>query len=363
MVLCYYIYIIRGENMKKNSDKKNKKKRWIVFVIILLLIAVVGLFSLKYFKTVDDDSVEISKPKNKEKSITIVDMNSNKRPVAVMIDNNVGNASHIGLQDAYLTYEIIVEGGLTRIMAIFKDKDVPQVGPVRSSRHYFLDYALESDAIYDHYGWSPYAEADIRSLSVNNINGMTVSSAYWRDSKIRAPHNVFTSISKSYDAANTLGYSTTSDKWQTLQYSADSIDLSDTDSSSSLKVANSISVQYSPSQTRQYTYDSEKKVYLRLMNNMAHVDKVSGEQYNYKNLIIEKVFNKTLDSEGRQDLSTVGSGDGYYITNGYALPITWIKEGRGKKTKYKYLDGTEINLNDGNTFIQIIPSIYEVVIN
>lgn len=348
--------------MKKNGGKKNKKKRWIVFGIILLVIAVATFLALKYFN-MDGDSVEISKPKIEEKSITIVDMNSNKRPVAVMIDNNVGNAAHIGLQDAYLTYEIIVEGGLTRIMAIFKDKDVSQIGPVRSSRHYFLDYALESDAIYDHYGWSPYAEADIRNLSVNNINGMTVSSAYWRDSKIKAPHNVFTSISKSYDSATTLGYLTTSNKWQFLKYSADSIDLSSINSSSSLKVANSISVQYSPPQTRQYTYDSDKKVYFRLMNNTAHVDKVTGEQYNYKNLIIEKVSNRTLDSEGRQDLSTVGNGDGYYITNGYALPITWIKGSRSGKTKYKYLDGTEIKVNDGNTFIQIIPSTYEIVIN
>ncbi len=38
-----------------------------------------------------------------------------------MIDNNVGYSSQVGLQDAFVTYEAIVEGGLTRIMAIFKD--------------------------------------------------------------------------------------------------------------------------------------------------------------------------------------------------------------------------------------------------
>ena len=97
--------------------------------------------------------------------MSVYDVNSNKRPIAVMIDNNVDNDEQVGLQDAYLTYEIIVEGGLTRIMAIYKDVDTSVIGPVRSSRHYFLDYALENDAIYAHYGWSTYAENDIKALS------------------------------------------------------------------------------------------------------------------------------------------------------------------------------------------------------
>ena len=51
-------------------------------------------------------------------------------------------------------------------MAVFKDKDVSLIGPVRSSRHYFLDYALESDAIYAHYGWSTYAPVSYTHLDV-----------------------------------------------------------------------------------------------------------------------------------------------------------------------------------------------------
>ena len=88
-----------------------------------------------------------------------------------MIDTNIGDAKHAGLQDSYVNYEIIVEGGLTRIMALFKDKEVGIVGPVRSARNYFLDYALEHDAVYAHFGWSPNAEADIKELQVQNING------------------------------------------------------------------------------------------------------------------------------------------------------------------------------------------------
>ena len=163
------------EMQKKKKQKKKKIITIISMLLILIIIAAIGIYLY----------LNMEKPtkKKKEKEIKIVDMNSNKRPIAVMIDNNVGTSSHAGLQDAYITYEAIVEGGLTRIMAIYKDKDVDLIGPVRSSRHYFLDYALENDAIYAHYGWSTFAENDIKELGVNNLNGMIPKEegAYWRD--------------------------------------------------------------------------------------------------------------------------------------------------------------------------------------
>ena len=128
-------------------------------------------------------------------------------------------------------------------------------------------------------------------------------------------------------------------------------------------IANTIIIPYSNYQTRGYTYDSTRKVYLRTMNNQPHVDKTTHEQLYYKNIIIEKVSNSQLDSYGRQDLKTAGSGEGYYITNGYALPIIWTKSTRKSKTKYTYNNGEEIKINDGNTFIQIMPSRYSPTIN
>ena len=74
--------------------------------------------------------------------------------------------------------------------------------------------------------------------------------------------------------------------------------------------------------------------------------------------IITFAQNYTLDdgeNKGRQDVVTVGSLDGYYITNGQAVEITWEKKSRGEKTIYRYMDGTEIELNDGNTYVEIQP--------
>ena len=339
------------------KPKSNKKKIIIISVIsVALLLIFVGLF---YFLLSMNDSGPKKKDKVKiddastieKKDLTVYDVNSNKRPIAIMIDNNVGNNAHVGLQDAYLTYEIIVEGGLTRIMAIFKDVNTSVIGPVRSSRHYFLDYALESDAIYAHYGWSTYAENDIRALGVNNINGL-YDNGYYRNYNIAAPHNVFTSIEDLYNVAGSKGYSTTSDNYSLLNYTTDDIAFNDT---SDLLTANNITMTYSNSGVRSYTYDANNRYYLRYMNNSPHTDRDSGLQYHYKNIIIMKVNNHTLDSYGRQDLDTVGNGEGYYITNGYAIPITWNKASRRDKTHYYYKSGNELVVADGNTMIQVVP--------
>lgn len=345
--------------MPRKKRKKKKDKVFIISVVIFIILVIcIGIYYLFF-----NGNKSVVKKIEVKKKIKIVDEDSNERPLAVMIDNNVGYDTHAGLQDSYINYEIIVEGGYTRIMALFKDRDVSLIGPVRSSRHYFLDYALESDAIYAHYGWSTFAENDIKTLGVNNINGLTADSAYWRDKKIAAPHNVFTSTETLYKYAESKNYDTKTDDWKLLNYSPDEINFKGPKkdkktgevSDDPRIVANSLSLKYSNNQTTSYTYDSENKYYLRFMDGKQHLDKTTRQQLHYKNIIIEKVENYDLDSYGRQDLETVGDGEGYYITNGYALPITWQKANRDSKTIYKYLDGSKVVVNDGNTFIQIIP--------
>lgn len=363
--------------------KKTKKKNKMAIISIILFCVLVVLAACTYYflfikqepkKKADNDKPSRIEEEVIIKKLTVFDEDSNKRPIAIMIDNNVGNTSHSGLQDSYLNYEIIVEGGLTRIMAIYKDKDIQQIGPVRSSRHYFLDYALESDCIYVHFGWSTFAQNDISALGVNNINGLYDSYPFWRATHLYAPHNVFTSISKIYEYAAQKNYQTTSDNWKLLNYTPDEIELNtpirydkvenpETGKKETVPVtnpnlltANSVEIPYSYYQYRSYTYDATNKYYLRYMNGKPHKDADTGEQLHYKNIIVAYVSNYQLDSYGRQDLSTTGTGTGYYITNGYALPINWTKDSRNGKTKYAYNDGKEITVNDGNTFVQIVPT-------
>ena len=343
---------------------KKKKKVIIVLSIIisLIMIVLVGyIFISKNNKAkpkeIKEVKVEKKKKVKEKKKVQIIDLDSNTRPIAVMI-NNISTVwgYQSGLQDAYLVYEIIVEGGYTRLMAVFKDKNLDRIGSVRSSRHYFLDYALESDAVYVHFGFSPQAQNDIGALGVNNINFMYYD-GYTRDYSLglASEHTAFTSTEKIKAGMENYGYASTTNQTPLLNYSAEEIDLSKKEG---VMPANKVWIGYSYARNTSYQYDSELKVYKRFQNDIEHNDYVTKEQYTTKNIIVYKVDNYTIsgDNKGRQDINNIGSGEGYYISNGYAVPITWTKDSRSSKTVYKYLNGEEIIVNDGNTYIQIMPS-------
>lgn len=332
---------------RKHAKKSNGKK---IGVILFLAILIGGGIYLYFDKDVQEKVKEVvNTPKLK-----IVDESSKTRPFAVMIDtSDAGRMNHTGLQDAFLTYEVITEGGITRMMALFKDQETSEIGPVRSSRHYFLDYAMENDAIYSHFGWSDRAKGDIEVLDINNLNGITnAANAYWRDENLYAPHNVYTSIEKLKESAKNKDYQMNTDSGLLLNYSVKELSLEAKESS---VLANFVQIPYSYYHTTSYAYNKEEKVYYRSINEEAHIDRLTGKQYHVKNIIIAKVDNYSFDDYGRQDLENIGTGDGYFITNGYAIPIKWTKNSRSEKTKYTYLDGTEIKVNDGNTAIQIEP--------
>lgn len=286
------------------------------------------------------------------KKVEIVDVNSNTRPFAVVVNNTpVAVKVQEGLQKAYMVYEIPVEGNMTRLLAFYKDIDDLKIGTIRSARHNFLDYAFEQDAIFVHWGWSHYAKDQINSLKVNNLNGLSDSS-FWRENPegLATEHTGYTSIAKSRELAINKGYSLTTDKGLVFEYSTSDIDLSSMDNSVS---ATNIVVPSSASLNTSYTYDSEKKVYLRNVNGEKHIDHLTKEQYTVKNIIIQKINTKFASDGKYWDLTTTGTGEGMYITNGYAVPIKWSKQDRYAKTVYSYLDGTPIKVNDGNTFIQL----------
>ena len=343
-------------DMINNDQKKKKKKKKIILIVLIsVLVLLIGGALAYYFLVMKKEEPKPEPPKPVVvKKLKIVDEDSNARPIAVMIDNNVGASSHKGLQDAYITYEAIVEGSLSRIMVVYKDKDVKKIGPVRSSRHYFLDYALESDAIYAHFGWSPYAQRDIKKLDVNNINGLYDSDPFKRVSDYEAPHNVFTSTEKLYKYASKLGYKTETEDWKLLNYNVDDVNLDKIyKDDPNLKEVSDISFSYMSGEKRSFKYDSANKDYLRYMYGKPHTDAETKKQYHYKNLIFIKVSNTLLDAK-RWDLATTGTGEGYYLTNGYMIPITWQKDSRSSKSKYLY-NGKEIEINDGNTFIEVVP--------
>ena len=342
-----------------NLKRQGGKAALIILLIIIIIIAGVLLAMKILSKNIETTSID-SNEKNIDITEAIVEepeiniYNGNERPIAVMIDN-VGDARpQVGLNEAYIVYEIIVEGSQTRLMALFKGKDLEEIGPVRSSRHYFLDYALENDAIYVHYGWSPKAKSDISTLGVNNINGITESSkSFWRITSKSAPHNVLTSTENILSIAERKSYRTTSEEESILNYTTDEVNL-ENDSSQALE----INIPYSTSYEVIYKYNEETKKYERYCNETLQKDLTTKEVIETKNIIITFAENTTLNDgsgKGRQDLNNIGDLEGYYITNGKAIEIICSKKSRTGKTIYKDLEGNTINVNDGNTFIQICP--------
>ncbi|CDB27801.1 putative uncharacterized protein [Firmicutes bacterium CAG:582] len=352
--------------MKK--QKNNKKVKVSVIVATISIILVIGVALLLFLGSKKDSTLPKITKKNSstptiESNLKIVDLNSKTRPYAIMI-NNLGVARPLqsGLQDAMIIYEMIVEGGLTRYMAVFQDQNTERIGSIRSARHYFLDYALENDAIYVHHGNSPQAAADFKTLNIDRIS-VDASKTGWRDKSLNVSteHTLFTSIAKLNNGVGNKRK--TRNKDFLLNYSETPIDLSTKEGA--IK-ANNIEITYSGSVKSSYEYDESAQNYKRSVNGKAHTDYVTKKQYTFKNIITYQVSNTSLnDGSGkdRQTLDNIGSGEGYYITNGYAVPITWSKSSRSSQTVYKYKDGTEIDVNDGNTFIQIQPKGKNLIIN
>ena len=317
-------------------------KKVITFLMIISCFFLSGC-GKKEQATTNQDKKNVDIVENKK--ITIIDEESKSRPYAVVI-NNYPSAVKVqaGLNDAYMLYEIPVEGGMSRSLALFKDKTTTRIGTVRSARHNFLDYVMENDAIFVHFGWSHYAQDEMNSKwNIDNINGL-YDSPFWRENPegLATEHTAYTGLDKDIEYARNKGYRITTEEKSLLDYSTDKIDLSEKDGSI---VANNVEIPYSDSYTVKFVYDAENENYKRYVN--------TKEQYTSKNIIVTKLDFTYTDDNYYLDLHNIGTGDGYYITNGYAVPIKWEKNDRSSKTVYKYLDGTSINVNDGNTWIML----------
>lgn len=235
------------------------------------------------------------------------------------------------------------------------------------ARHYFIDYALENDAVYVHFGQSPQAKSDIKSLKIDDINGIYEGSKnFWRVTSKYAPHNAVTSMDRIKAMMERDDYRTTSSKESVLNYVVDEVELEEIreepkegeEEGKITNLANTVTIPYSSYNTVKYTYDEETKTYIRYSRNKKQVDWNTDKTVTTKNIIITKCRNYTLNdgtNKGRQTLTNLKKLDGYYITNGKYIPITCEKTSRSGQTVYKDLDGNEINVNDGKTFIQICP--------
>lgn len=346
---------------------KNKILVIILAVVVVMLAVLVGWkIMIKKDNTEGNIAVEnkenINPEENQENNNEepqIKIWSGDSRSVAIMIDN-VGDARpQAGINEAAIVYEVTVEGSLTRLLAVYKNvKDkTATIGPVRSARPVFLDYAMENGSIFVHFGYSNRAKEDIEKLKINNVNGLVASSPFWRTKEKKAPHNVLTSMEKILKYSEDKGYNLKESKRTVLNYVPEEVELEEGE------VANSINIPYTGTYKVSYKYNEETKLYERYVNNSVQKDWVTNDVRTTKNIIVTYANNYTTDEEpgaGRQEVENIGDLKGYYLTDGKIIKIICSKASRSAQTIYKNENGEEIKVNDGNTYVQIVPLKTEV---
>ena len=353
--------------MRSEKNKNNFfSKRNIIIIVSVLVLLIGGFVTYKVLSKPSDEPEEKEVPVTPTpeptpvptSNVKIIDIYSKVRPYAIMINSANEALPQVGLSKAYIVYELMVEYGVTRMMALYKDVELDKVGSVRSSRNQYLAYVYENDAIYVHAGGS---RESLERISAEKIEDIDVDGQYGQRDKELAKkraweHTLFTNTNLLSKAVKDKGLRTTTEVTSLLKYSEEELDLSKYQT----KTAKKVNIKYSNYRTSGYEYDSDSKMYKRFMSGKKHVDLNTGEHYKFKNIIVYGV--KYTQYENRknpnyQRAENIGTGEGYYITDGVALPITWEKKDEKSRTIYKIKEtGEELAVNDGNTFIQVYPT-------
>ncbi|MEA3248984.1 MAG: DUF3048 domain-containing protein [Patescibacteria group bacterium] len=269
---------------------------------------------------------------------------------AVMIDNIHVARPAAGIADAPLVIEALAEGNITRLMAFFTDDmDLRRIGPVRSARPYFIDWAAEYGAVYIHVGGSPDALDLLAASSVRNLNQFFWGGYFWRDRDRYAPHNVITSTDLLHEALEEFNVVATEvDNTRPFKGGGpDSIIIEGTS-------AEEIRIDYStPTYRVVWSYDKETNRYARYQGRGEFTDE-TDRQVLADNIIVQITDMEVVDRVGRREVRTVGEGDAIVFRDGQAIEAKWLKE-NGGRTKYIYTYiSDEIPLNVGTTWIEVV---------
>ncbi len=273
-------------------------------------------------------------PSPQEQKITIQEI----KPVTVVINNYATARPQSGLQQATFVYEFLVEGGMTRFLAVYNRPFTTDftIGPVRSLRPFLGVKAAEHGGIIAHSGYSPRTKEMLRPLRLREI---TTATHLWRDSSRRAPHNLYTGIEK---LRQVVGSTSTVTEREIIPAQPDA----------PYQSGSEITIKYSRHNIVTYTFNPEREVYLRFVDGEKHYDRETGEQHYARRVIIQKVRHTHVSGTDLIDIDLEGEGEGFLYEGGRRYDIIWEKT--AGTTNYYYQDNTPIELGWGNTWIQIV---------
>lgn len=281
-----------------------------------------------------------------------------QRPIAVMVDNEKTALPHYGLSQADIVYEMMnstQNGQITRFMVLFKDYDsVSQIGSVRSVRPTNLMIAPEWNAIVCHDGGPFYINTFLANDYVDHFSGTfsRVDNGKPREfTEYILPGDMEDNFSNSSVDRNYDEYAPTEPHFEFASES-NPVDLSGEAGSTACTL---VDLPF-PHNGSELNYDEASGTYLYSEYGSAHVDPGNNnQQLAFKNVILQKMSYNQLDDHGYMVWNCLATGmEGYYITNGQAIPITWSKISDTDRTIYYDMTGDEITINTGKTYIAFV---------
>ena len=324
-------------------------------ILLVLLIIFGGLFAYGIYKfpfgASEGDFFVEKKEEPKEDTICpltgilTTQEKADRRPFGIMVENHVSARPQSGLDKADLVYEVVTEGGITRFLAFYQCQDADEIGPVRSSRIYYLDWVAELAAFYAYAGGSPDSLARIYR---DGVLGLKHSTRYfWRSRARPSPHNLYTSISKLEQYATNKKYDLKKSDFETWSFKDDPL-LSQRPESFNFKI-NFSSYSY----LVEYVYNKKTNDWTRKIAGKFDVDLKTGENIKVKNIIVQ--FSQIQPrGDSRVDVGTIGTGKALFFIDGKMTEGTWQKAAAAERSKYLDSNNIPVKFSPGPIWIEVV---------
>ena len=280
---------------------------------------------------------------------------SNKRPVAFMTNNHPDAVPQVGISEADIILEAIVEGGATRMLTIFQEMpDDVVIGGIRSLRHNYIDFAAWFDAIIVHCGCSNLATNALERRGYDNIDAVSWAGGIfyrdpWRDANMGYVHSLVTTGEAVNDfLENDAPYRVEheSDYQCNLVFSTNPI-------VSGGNVMTDIDVFFGDYKHTLLSFDASTNDYTASEYGDPYIDYETNEPVHFKNIVVIRTDVWVCDGE-HQDMTLTGEGEGWFCVNGVCAPIKWTREDEDAQFVFTYSDGSPVIFGVGKTYIAVV---------
>lgn len=275
---------------------------------------------------------------------------NDQRAVSVVLNNHPNARPQSGLAEADVVYEILAEGKITRLLAIYQSNYPERTGPIRSARDYYINVANGYDSFFVSHGYSPDALEMLDTGVIEHMNGIQYEGQWFvRSSDRVAPHNSYSGRELIEEGAEQRGASLEGAPAE-MVFTQGEEKVDDGQSVQSFTVSYD---DTSDVYTSTYDYDASTGTYSRISNAETTIDHETNEAVDISNIIILETDHQVMDQEGRLRIDLVSGGDAYVFQQGQWKAMTW-RDVDGRMVPY--LNGTPAPLSPGMSWIHIIPT-------